>query len=377
LANVWGAKAMGDVLVVGGGVVGLSLAYALAQRGVQTEVVDRAEAGRGASWAAAGILPPPSTALDDDPLEQLRVRSHALHFQWARQLQDETGVDSQLRRSGGIYLARQATESALLAVRAEQLVREGVQVERLSTAELLEHEPALASIAPEIRDAYRLPDECRIRTPRHLRALLEACRRRGVSLCQHAGSVEITASSGRIQGLRTRLGIHQADHYVFAVGAWAQGLLAPLGVVVPVEPRRGQIIMWQLSQPIVTHVVNEGLRYVVPRDDGTLLAGATVEEVGFDTSTTPQATEQLREFACRLLPQLRDQPVQRAWAGLRPWTPDGLPYLGLLPGLDNAWAALGHFRSGIHLAPASAELLADVITGRTPAERLAPFRVDR
>lgn len=368
---------MDDVLILGGGAVGLSLAYELARRGVRVRVLDRADPGRGASWAAAGILPPPAVALRDDPLEQLRARSHQLHFTWAEWLREETGIDYELRRCGGLYLARQAAEASLMAARLDHLREEGIRAESLETAEVVAREPALQPIASQLRTALLLPDECRIRPPRFLKALIAGCQRHGVGIEGNIERIRVDRVGDQIRWVVTPNGRYAATHYLFAMGAWAGELLQELGIQLPIEPRRGQVVLWNLPEPLVAHVVNEGLRYVVPRDDGCLLAGATVEEVGFDQATTPDALQQLCAFASNLLPQLKEHSVQHAWAGLRPWTPDGLPYLGPLPGLENACVAVGHFRSGIHLAPATAELLADVLLAAKPASKLHPFRIGR
>jgi glycine oxidase len=177
--------------------------------------------------------------------------------------------------------------------------------------------------------------------------------------------------------LVSNLGEFSAPHVCLAAGPWTPELLRPLGIDLPVEPRRGQIALWKFPEPLLHHVVNEGPRYLVPRDDGYLLAGSTVEEVGFDGATTDEGIAELREFAGGLLPCLAGVAPIQTWAGLRPWSIDGMPYLGRLPGLPGITIATGHFRSGIHLAPATGLLMKQLICDEPLSLPLAPFCLQR
>jgi glycine oxidase len=154
-------------------------------------------------------------------------------------------------------------------------------------------------------------------------------------------------------------------------------LLRQLGVTTGILPVRGQMVLFRGPTRPFQRVLNEGSRYLVPRDEGYVLAGSTEEEVGFDKRTTPEATHQLKEFACELVPLLRRFQVEQTWAGLRPGTLDGFPYLGKIPGLDNTYAAAGHFRSGLQLSTGTAVVLGQLIRGERPAVDLTPFRVGR
>ncbi len=365
---------MDDCLIVGAGVVGLSLAYELSGHGLRVRVVDRQEPGREASWAGAGILPPANRDTATHPLEQLRGMSHRLHAEWARRLGEETGIDTGYRQCGGIYLARTAGESAALHGLAGDLREQGIQFERLSAESLAQLEPAIVS---SVRTAYLVPDEAQIRNPRHLQALVAGCRQRGVSISGGVEVFECTVRNGRIESLRTAHGDEGAGRICFTAGAWTYGLLANLGVKTGILPVRGQIVLFHCPVPPFHRILNEGSRYLVARDDGRVLVGSTEEEVGFNKNTTEEAIQELTQLAVELVPALREAKVERTWAGLRPGSFDGFPYMGAIPGLENAFVAAGHFRSGLHLSPGTAVVMSQLIRGLQPEIDLSPFQVER
>lgn len=366
-------------LIIGGGVVGLSLAYEFSCRGWRVRVIERGTCGREASWAGAGILPPANAATALHPLDHLRALSNRLHVEWSKRLLVETGIDNGLRRCGGIYLARSVGEAALLAGLAETLREEQIACRRLSAAELTTLEPGLERLATSdaFRAAYELPDECQLRNPRHLRALADACRRRGVEITENCEVQQLVQESGRMKLIATTQGELTADTYVLTAGPWSQKLLAHEQITTGIFPMRGQMVLFKCDEPPIRHVLNEGPRYLVPRDDGYLLAGSTEEEVGFDTSTTEEAISELTDFAVDLVPALQKGRIERTWSGLRPASFDGLPYIGRMPGCENAFVASGHFRSGLHLSTGTAVVLADLMSGLTPPLDLTPFRISR
>jgi glycine oxidase len=370
---------MQDCLIIGAGAVGLSLAYELARRQWRVKVLDQNAIGREASWAGAGILPPAKRTTALHPLDQLRGLSNELHAQWAAQLQAETGIDNGYRRCGGIYLARTAGESAALVGWADTLRQDNIACERLTLTQLLELEPALQpfTASTDFKAAYHLPEECQLRNPRHLRALQVACVNRGVEMIEHAEVKSFVTSGDHIQRVSTTQGDFAASYVAMTSGAWTQRLLDPLQIRTGILPIRGQIVLFRCEQPLFRAVLNEGSRYLVSREDGYVLAGSTEEEVGFDKSTTAEGIAALTEYAYALVPALKKATIENSWSGLRPGSFDGFPYLGRLPGYANAFIAAGHFRSGLHLSPATAVSLADLLEGKTPAIDLSLFRVGR
>ncbi|MBW3598358.1 MAG: glycine oxidase ThiO [Planctomycetes bacterium] len=361
-----------DCLIVGGGVIGLSLAWELARRGRRVRVIDRGEPGREASWAGAGILPPASSSHAVHPLDQLRALSYELQPRWSAMLREETGIDDGYRRTGGIYVARRPGETASLAAMAEFWREEGIAVERLSPESLAELEPALAAV----RAAYLLPDEAQLRNPRRLKALIAACQSRGVEVTAGCEAESFDIAGAQVRGVRAGEVI-EAGQVCICSGAWTRRLLDQLHLPSGIEPIRGQMVMFRTERPILQRIVNEGPRYLVPRDDGRLLAGSTVEEAGFDRRTTEEGIAGLIRFAIDLAPALADAEIERTWAGLRPGTFDGLPYLGRAPGLENVFIAAGHFRSGLHLSAATAVEMARLICSEPNQIDLSPFHIGR
>jgi glycine oxidase len=276
-----------------------------------------------------------------------------------------------------LYLARTAGEAASLAGLAEQLRAEEVPVERVPPRDLPVFEPALASSWERFRTALWLPTECQLRNPWHLRALAAACELHGVAIESDSEVLNARASGERIEHLETSLGRRVADHYCFAAGAWTAGLLAGLGVSLGILPIRGQMLCFLAKPGTLGRILNDGPRYVVPRDDGRILVGSTEEEAGFDKRTTESGVAELLAFARDIVPALREATLEDSWAGLRPGVYDGMPYLGRLPGSTNAYVAAGHFRSGLYLSTGTALAMANLIAGDALPLSLEPFRPSR
>ena len=370
---------MADCLIVGGGVIGLSLAYELSRYGMQLHVVDRGPVGREASWAGAGILPPANLQTAVHPWDWLRARSHGLYPLWSQALRDETGIDNGYRRCGGIYLARSAGEAAALAGLAAHFGDHQILCQRLDAEQLAECEPALVPLLATgvLRAVYFAPDEAQLRNPRHLQALAAACRGRGVRISEGVEVRGFVRDANRLTAVETNAGTFRAASFAVTGGAWSRHLLQTLHISTGIMPIRGQMVLFRCRHKPFQRIINEGSRYLVARDDGRVLAGSSEEEAGFDKSTTPDVLNELEQLARDLIPALRDAEIERTWSGLRPGTFDGLPYIGRVADLDNACVAAGHYRSGLHLAPATAEVLACLLRNQPPPIDLTPFRPTR
>ena len=368
-----------DCLIIGGGVVGLSLAYELAGRGLSVQILDQAKVGRGASWAGAGILPPSPTRGAVDPLDQLRSMSHQLHAKWAIDLKSLTGVDTGYQRCGGLYLARSAAEKATLYAQQDWWTAHGIEAEPWTNATAYKLEPSLKSIldSQTVKAIWYLPDECQLRNPRHVKALAVACKLRGVEIHEHVAVEHIVPTADDCIEAVAHVHRFKAARACVCSGAWSRLLLDHMGIPTGIMPVRGQMVLYNTEAPLLQHVVNEGNRYLVARDDGRLLAGSCEEEVGFEIETTDAMIGQLREWAAGILPQLQAATVEMTWAGLRPGTFDGLPYLGQVPNLKQVFVASGHYRAGLHLSCATAVVIADLMQGHQPAIDLSAFRVGR
>lgn len=367
---------MDDVLILGGGVIGLSLAYELSQLGLQVRVLDRAAPGQEASWAGAGILPAPARATSD-VYAQLGALSYDRHLEWAGRLREETGIDNGLRVCGGLYVQRTAGDA--LASLTQEWQAEGIRCELIPPGAIPDRAPVLCTPTGETaaRSVMSSPEEAQIRNPRHLKALLAACRRQGVVVESGMAAENLRCAGGQISGVDTPGGIRTAGQYVIASGAWSRGLLQQVAVEIPIRPVRGQIVLLQAEHVGLQQIVNEGARYIVPRADGRVLIGSTEEMVGFDKRTTAAAMQSLLSFALDLVPALEGAIFERCWAGLRPGTPDRLPYLGRVADLENLFLAAGHFRAGLQLSTGTALLLGELLRGEATSISLDAFALDR
>lgn len=370
---------MDDCLIIGGGVIGLSLAYELARQGRQVRLVERGAIGREASWAGAGLLPPANRATATDGYEALAGLSHELHPRWAADLREETGIDNGYRRTGSIHIARDEPSEALLREAARQWTARGLIAEEISPSDLMRTEAGLAhpALLESLRVAYLLPDEAQVRNPRHLKALAIAVTLRGVQIETGIAIEDFEVRSGRIAAVQTSAGVRSAEAVCLTAGAWTGSLSRRLGLELPMHPIRGQMVLLASLERPLLRIVNEGRRYVVPRPDGRVLIGSTEEDAGFDKRTTAEGINGLLGFALDLVPSLARATVEATWAGLRPGTADGLPYLGAIRGLANAFIAAGHFRGGLHQSPGTAVVMSQLMSGQKPEIDLDLFRVDR
>jgi glycine oxidase len=377
---------MTDCCIIGGGIIGLSIARELAGRGLSVRVLAR-DAGRDtASWAAAGIFPPAPELPTATANEQLTAYSDRLHRTWADELRTETGIDNELQQCGGLHLARDDRGAARLHEAAVAWRAKGARCDQLTAHDVAEHEPALRMAVEQGRivGGLLLPEEMRIRPPRHLDAIRASCLMRGVEITPAADAQSIDVVDGRINGIRiarceggSATDTVRADRYCLAAGAWSGHMAESLGLHIETRPIRGQIALVRLPEQVLTRVVNVGLEYLVPRTDGRLLAGSTIEDAGFEKITTPQTIQRLLEFAHSILGPLPGALLEQSWAGLRPGSVDGLPFIGAAPACSNAFVAAGHFRAGLHQSTGTAVMLADLMDGRTPALDPMPFAPDR
>jgi glycine oxidase len=363
-----------DVVIVGGGVIGLSIAYALAREGIRPAILDRRELGREASWAGAGLIPPVAERTSENPAAALRSWSARLYPRWSADLEEETGVDIGYRRTGGVDVAWTDREEQALHSASGQWRTEGIAYEQLVPGDYRRAEPALN---PELKAVYYLPDRSQVRNPRLLRALIAAVSLRGGRL-KPWHTVEGHAIRGhRVVSIQTSAGEIACGVMIMAAGAWSGQLLERIGVQTPTPPLKGQIVLIRGERPLVSRIVEHGKNYIVPRDDGRILVGATEEDVGFDKEPSLLATRSLLDEAVRLCPILSQTEVEATWAGLRPGSVDTKPYIGPAPGFENLIIATGHKRAGLQLAPATAELVADLVLCRAPRLDLGPFRPAR
>ncbi len=367
-----------DLIIVGAGVIGLSVAYQLARRapGSRILVLDRGQPGREASWAGAGLICPTMERPAPDGLSQLRSRSAALYPIWSSNLLEETGLDNGYRCNGGLDVAWTEKEDHDLKVMAGRWRKQGIVCERLEASDIARVVPGLAQ---DLRAAYFLPDRAQVRNPRHLRALEHACRRRGVVIRNRCPAHGFQIRSGRLEAVQTDHGPIPCGGAVITAGAQSGPLLDTIGVSMPTPPIKGQILMYRGRGGELNRIVEYGKSYLVPRDDGRILMGATEHIDRYDTRPTSDDFQRLHDEAIRLCPTLGTLLIEATWAGLRPGSRDRRPYLGPVPGASGLFVATGHARVGLQLSPATAEVITDLILDAAPLLPidLGEFAIDR
>lgn len=327
-------------IIVGGGVVGCLSALALAERGWQVTLTERGVVGGEASWAGGGILFPLLPWHYSEPVNQLAFAGAQAYPAVCAELLSATGIDPEYQACGMLALNDPEAGTHLAWCRAHQL-------------------------KAELRgDALWLPDVAQVRNPRLVKALHARLQQVGVAIHEHTELLPLRAAGGTLANWRSVAGqTFEADAFVITAGAWSRQLLGEHALTVQIKPMRGQMLLYRLAPGTLPHILYHDDFYLIPRRDGHILAGSTVEDVGFDKSTTREAYAELAAKAHALLPQLKDAPVLRHWSGLRPGSPDNLPTIARHPQFDNLYLNAGHFRYGVTMAPASAERLCQLICG--------------
>ncbi|MCC7086006.1 MAG: glycine oxidase ThiO [Pirellulales bacterium] len=364
-----------DTLILGGGIIGLSLAYELAGRGQQVRVLDRGQIGREASWTGAGMLPACKFRTRAEPRDWLGGYSSQLHAEWAERLREETGIDNGYRQCGGIYLASDhATANELLST-CDGWRREGLNAKWLHASDLEKDEPALAGVYDRypLTGAAFVAEESQIRNPRHLRALVAACQRLGVEVSPGVEVFDFETAGQRVAKVRTSAGDLESGSVVIAAGAWSAALAARLNVHLDIKPIRGQIALLDCGRSPLKRIVILGSHYLVPRDDGRVLVGSTQEDVGFERGETVGALIELMTFATRLSPAFKAAKLERSWHGFRPASATNWPYLGRLPNLSNGYIAAGHHRQGLWLSTGTAVIMSRLVRGEATGVDLSSF----
>jgi glycine oxidase len=358
---------MHDVIVIGGGVIGLSIARELAPR-KSVLLLDRGPTGTGTSWAAAGMLSPLSEANDAGPFFQLCSRSADLLEGLVKDLREETGMDCGYSDNEGVLtLATSDDTAAALQQRFDWQKKAGFSVELLSGEEVRKLEPLIT--AP-VRKALFMPRERSVVPRRLVNALRESCLNRDVNI--HTGTPVEGISRNSISVGRTRF---EAPYIIVASGVWS-GELKGLNPAIPVKPRKGQILALRGAPGAFHRMIRWQHSYFVPRSTGELIVGATEEDAGFDGAVTPAGIGQLLNEAQQISSHVSSYPIAEMWTGLRPATPDGLPILGP-SSVEGVYYATGHYRNGVLLAPVTASIIADLIENRKLALPIDSFLPSR
>ncbi|MFC3608771.1 glycine oxidase ThiO [Stutzerimonas tarimensis] len=357
---------MPDTLITGAGAIGLQTAYLLAQSGQQVTLLDQSATGQESSWAGGGIVSPLYPWRYSPAVTALSHWSQNFYPGLGERLLAETGIDPEVYVTG-LYWLDLEDEAEALAWAA----REGRALSKVPAAEVAQAVPPLGA---GFSSAIHLEGVANVRNPRLLQALRARLQQMpNVQVIEHCPVTGFVRDGERVVGVRTERGEFLADQVVVAAGAWSASLLATLGLSLPVKPMKGQMILYKCAEDFLPSMVLAEGRYAIPRRDGHILIGSTLEDVGFDKVPTDEALASLKTSAEALLPALADAQVVRQWAGLRPGSPEGIPYIGPVPDFDGLWLNCGHFRNGLVLAPASCQLLVDLMLGQAPILDPTPY----
>ncbi|WP_138493764.1 glycine oxidase ThiO [Paenibacillus pinistramenti] len=365
------------ILVMGGGVIGLASAFELAGRGYEVTVLEAGRCGGQASGAAAGMLAPYSENLESpDDFFQLCRASLELYPEWQRRVRQVSACGFEYTASGSLYAV--CHEADMLALESRRLW----QREHGSSAEILEGDrlfAAEAQLSRQVRAALWTPEESHVYAPDYVKALEQGCRRLGVQIEEDLGGIRLGDLDERIEAAAADGRFFTGDQLVIAAGAWAGEWSGLLGIRIPVRPIRGQICAYRAegSDPPLRHMVFSSQGYLVQKEGGTLVCGASEDMAGFDTSVTERGIDRLIHWNKKMIPALEGRKPFHRWAGLRPATQDGAPLIGRLQGHPRVLLAVGHYRNGILLSPVTAKLTADCIDGRALPAWCAAFRPER
>lgn len=360
---------MTKAVVIGGGLIGMLSAYELVKAGWQVELIEKGRLARESSWAGGGILSPLYPWRYADPITELARWSQEHYPELVQALYKESGVDPEWTRSGLLMLDTVDREKAL-----EWADHFNYTLEELSGDALRQCEPALN---PKAKHAFWMASVAQVRNPRLIRSLKQSLLGRGVAIHENREVKRLLLRDGRVSGVVAEGDERRADVVIIAAGSWSGHLLTALGLQtekrVEIRPVRGQMLLFKSPPGLVKRIILSERHYVIPRRDGRILVGSTMEEAGFDKNTTDEAREELLEAAYLLVPALADVPLERQWAGLRPGSPKGVPYIGEHPEIKGLFVNSGHFRNGVVMGPASARLVVDLIEKKSPILDPRPY----
>ncbi len=347
---------MSEILIIGGGIIGLSIARSLRKLGVKKiTILERGKLGEEASFAAAGMLAVQAETNKNDAFFNFCNESRNLFPKFADELLAETGIDVELETSGTLCLSFSETDSIELNKRFKWQSAIGLKIEKLTSTEIRKMEPF---VSPNVFEGLFFENDWQVENRKLLAALKHFAENNNIEVFENEEVIAVLNEKNRVTGVETKNQNFFADKVIFATGAWTS-FIKTVGFKLPeVKPIRGQMMSLKTAKRLFTRVICSPRGYIVPRRDGRILAGATVEDVGFDKNTTLEGFEFVFGNTIEIAPSLANLGITEKWSGLRPFFADGLPLLGKVPNIENLLIATAHFRNGILLAPKTAEIIA-------------------
>ena len=353
------------VLIVGGGIVGCMTAMELVKRGCSVTIVERnqiaSQTSGESSWAGGGILLPLLPWMYSDQVNALTNNGANAYRQLSQQLQQETGIDANFEQSGFLILPKFDVEAAQAWCSRNQMPLQPVKASAFG----------VQSLSGE--NALWLPTVCQIRPPYLMQAMRKWLDQNNVTMLEHTELIPLKQTPTLNEWETVNGEKLTADQFVVTSGAWSFELLKETSAKLNIKPMRGQILLYKPQKNLEQIVYREGF-YMIPRRDGYLLAGSTLEDVGFDTAITQAVRDEISAKAEAIMPKLKGMPIIKHWSGLRPGTPDNLPTISAHPSIENLYLNTGHFRYGLTMAPASAQLVAALMLDEKPLIDASPYR---
>ncbi len=352
------------IAIIGAGITGLMSALELLEQGCSVTIFDQQVAGKAASWAGGGILSPMYPWRYPAAVNTLARHAKPLYQDWNQKLQPVTGIDFQIHESGMLIFDEDDFELGLRY--AEKYQDPQQQAELLDQTQLQQINPRIDQ--RKFKQAIYFPELANIRNPRLLQSVISYLKQHPhVTWQEHCKITQLNIQQGWVTSVSSESGQHfQADQFVIATGAWSAGWSEQLGCEIPVQPVQGQMLLFKTPENWLPSMCMNKVMYLIPRRDGHVVCGSSMRQVGFDTSPSAEIRQDILQACLEMVPELADFPLVKQWAGLRPSSPDGIPYIGKIPELQNAWANFGHFRNGLCMAPASGKLLAQLMLEQTP-----------
>jgi len=358
-----------DITIVGGGIIGLLTAREFIKAGATVTIIEKNGLGRESSWAGGGILLPLYPWRQSDAITRLVIQSLKLYPSLASQLVTETQIDPEWNPCGLLIVKNPDIAAAVNWCDANAISYQSAGADFFDMLNTTPDQPLW------------LPEIAQVRNPRLVKSLKQDLINKGVMLVEYCELTSINLDKNHITAINTTSGQFAVNQLIIAAGAWTGRLIqqffpAAIADAPKITPVKGQMLLFDAQPETLSHMVLDGDQYLIPRRDGKILAGSTVERDDFNKTTTPEARDRLQEFAVNLLPLLKNFPVINHWAGLRPGTEHGIPYIGKHPEVGNLWLNAGHFRNGLAMGPASAQLMADLILQRATQVAPEPYQLN-
>ncbi len=368
-------RQISDVLIIGGGIIGLSIARELhKKRSGKITILERGRIGKEASHAAAGMLAPNAETEKLDAFYKFCDESNKLYSAFAEELFDETGIDVELNKSGTLYLALTKTDSAEIRRRFDWQKSAGLEIELLSANETRRLEPF---VSPDVRESLFFPNDWQVENRKLICALENYAEINQINICENVEIKRLIIENGKVIGVEAHAEKFYGEKVILTAGAWSSLIEAKNSNLPEIKPIRGQMISFHTAKQLFERTIYSPRGYLVPRHDGRILIGATVEDVGFDKDLTQAGIATLCETAFEIAPSLASLDILEKWAGLRPLVKDGLPILGDFSSIENFFIATAHYRNGILLAPLTAKIMAEKIAENKNSEYLKIFSPQR